>query len=116
MNLKLTITICLGLLLMVAFALRDEGTVDRIARSGGQTEGDGSAARIEMPWSTSQAPLPPPGTGDVGRDSAALPSPPEASWPTATTGAVPVYEPRSVRVEMPQQVIDPQAAANSPIR
>ncbi|UVI38708.1 hypothetical protein [Qipengyuania spongiae] len=116
MNLKLTITICLGLLLMVAVALRDEGTVDRIAQSEGTTVGDGSVARIEMPSSAAQASLSPSGTGDSAIDVAPFPSSPEAFWPPATSGTVPVYEPRSVRIEVPQQVIDPEAAADSPIR
>lgn len=116
MNLKLTIAICLGVLLMVAAVLRDDGAVDRIAEGGAPAPVEGSVVRVAIPPSGAETPIPQPGVSDVPEAGSDLPPFSGAPPFPAASGALPVYEPQPVEVEVPQQVFDPQIAADSPIR
>lgn len=116
MNLKLTIAICLGVLLMVAAVLRDDGAVDRIAEGGAPSPVEGSVVRVAIPPSGAGTSMPQPGASDVPDAGSDLPPFAGASPLPAASGALPVYQPQPVDVEVPQQVFDPQIAADSPIR
>lgn len=112
MNSKFALSIAAAVLLLVLAMLGEGGAVSNIAQAdAAQTE---QARRILSRGGDPQ-PVSAPGASSPWAVSADTPATPHGASITAAS-AIPVYEYRNVPVAIPQEIIDPDKAAASPIR
>ena len=112
MNSKFALSIAAAVMLLVLAMLGEGGAVSNIAQADtAQTE---QARRILSRGGDPQ-PVSAPGASSPWAVSADTPATPHGASITAAS-AIPVYEYRNVPVAIPQEIIDPDKAAVSPIR
>ncbi|WP_306095770.1 hypothetical protein [Qipengyuania flava] len=112
MNSKFALTIAAAVLLLVLGTMGEGGAVSNIAQAdAAQTE---QARRILSRGGDPQ-PVSAPGASLPWAVSADTPATPHGASITAAS-AIPVYEYRNVPVAIPQEIIDPDKVAASPIR
>jgi hypothetical protein len=112
MNSKFALSIAAAVMLLVLAMLGEGGAVSNIAQAdAAQTE---QARRILSRGGDPQ-PVSAPGASSPWAVSADTPATPQGASITAAS-AIPVYEYRNVPVAIPQEIIDPDKAAASPIR
>lgn len=112
MNSKFALSIAAAVLLLVLGTMGEGGAVSNIAQAdAAQTE---QARRILSRGGDPQ-PVSAPGASSPWAVSADTPATPHGASITAAS-AIPVYEYRNVPVTIPQEIIDPDKAAASPIR
>ena len=112
MNSKFALSIAAAVMLLVLAMLGEGGAVSNIAQAdAAQTE---QARRILSRGGDPQ-PVAAPGASSPWAVSADTPATPHGASITAAS-AIPVYEYRNVPVAIPQEIIDPDKAAASPIR
>ena len=112
MNSKFALSIAAAVMLLVLAILGEGGAVSNIAQAdAAQTE---QARRILSRGGDPQ-PVSAPGASSPWAVSADTPATPHGASITAAS-AIPVYEYRNVPVAIPQEIIDPDKAAASPIR
>ncbi|MEN8860306.1 hypothetical protein [Qipengyuania flava] len=112
MNSKFALSIAAAVMLLVLAMLGEGGAVSNIAQAdAAQTE---QARRILSRGGDPQ-PVAAPGALSPWAVSADTPATPHGASITAAS-AIPVYEYRNVPVAIPQEIIDPDKAAASPIR
>ena len=112
MNSKFALSIAAAVMLVVLAMLGEGGAVSNIAQAdAAQTE---QARRILSRGGDPQ-PVSAPGASSPWAVSADTPATPHGASITAAS-AIPVYEYRNVPVAIPQEIIDPDKAAASPIR
>ena len=112
MNSKFALSIAAAVLLLVLGTMGEGGAVSNIAQAdAAQTE---QARRILSRGGDPQ-PVSAPGASSPWAVSADTPATPHGASITAAS-AIPVYEYRNVPVAIPQEIIDPDKAAASPIR
>lgn len=112
MNSKFALSIAAAVMLLVLAMLGEGGAVSNIAQAdAAQTE---QARRILSRGGDPQ-PVSAPGASSPWAVSADTPATPHGASITAAS-AIPVYEYRNVPVTIPQEIIDPDKAAASPIR
>ena len=112
MNSKFALSIATAVMLLVLAMLGEGGAVSNIAQAdAAQTE---QARRILSRGGDPQ-PVAAPGALSPWAVSADTPATPHGASITAAS-AIPVYEYRNVPVAIPQEIIDPDKAAASPIR
>ncbi|OAN83015.1 hypothetical protein A8B77_00020 [Erythrobacter sp. EhN03] len=112
MNSKFALSIAAAVMLLVLAMLGEGGAVSNIAQAdAAQTE---QARRILSRGGDPQ-PVSAPGASSPWAVSADTPATPHGASITAAS-AIPVYEYRNVPVAIPQEIIDPDKAAASPIR
>ena len=109
MNTKLVLTLSALILAIVAATMGDDGAVGRLAEgkarhepmADSETENEAAddSDRAAAPIFSAFVPL----------------STAPADAPLAST-AIPVYEYRPVHIDIPQEIVNPQEAASSPIR
>ena len=111
MNSKFALSIAAAVMLLVLAMLGEGGAVSNIAQAdAAQTE---QARRILSRGGDPQ-PVSAPGASSPWAVSADTPATPHGASITAAS-AIPVYEYRNVPVAIPQEIIDPDKAAASPI-
>ena len=112
MNSKFALSIAAAVMLVVLAMLGEGGAVSNIAQAdAAQTE---QARRILSRGGDPQ-PVSAPGASSPWAVSADTPATPHGASITAAS-AIPVYEYRNVPVAIPQEIIDPDKAAASPIQ
>ena len=112
MNSKFALSIAAAVMLLVLAMLGEGGAVSNIAQAdAAQTE---QARRILSRGGDPQ-PVAAPGALSPWAVSADTPATPHGASITAAS-AIPVYEYRNVPVAIPQEIIDPDKVAASPIR
>ena len=112
MNSKFALSIAAAVMLLVLAMLSEGGAVSNIAQAdAAQTE---QARRILSRGGDPQ-PVSAPGASSPWAVSADTPATPHGASITAAS-AIPVYEYRNVPVAIPQEIIDPDKVAASPIR
>ena len=112
MNSKFALSIAAAVMLLVLAMLGEGGAVSNIAQAdAAQTE---QARRILSRGGDPQ-PVSAPGASSPWAVSADTPATPHGASITAAS-AIPVYEYRNVPVAIPQEIIDPDKAAASPIQ
>ena len=112
MNSKFALSIAAAVMLLVLAMLGEGGAVSNIAQAdAAQTE---QARRILSRGGDPQ-PVSAPGASSPWAVSADTPATPHGASITAAS-VIPVYEYRNVPVAIPQEIIDPDKAAASPIR
>ena len=112
MNSKFALSIAAAVMLLVLAMLGEGGAVSNIAQAdAAQTE---QARRILSRGGDPQ-PVSAPGASSPWAASADTPATPHGASITAAS-AIPVYEYRIVPVAIPQEIIDPDKVAASPIR
>ena len=112
MNSKFALSIAAAVMLLVLAMLGEGGAVSNIAQAdAAQTE---QARRILSRGGDPQ-PVSAPGASSPWAVSADTPATPHGASIKAAS-AIPVYEHRNVPVAIPQEIIDPDKAAASPIR
>ncbi|MEC7421666.1 MAG: hypothetical protein VX648_04670 [Pseudomonadota bacterium] len=112
MNSKFALSIAAAVMLLVLAMLGEGGAVSNIAQAdAAQTD---QARRILSRGGDPQ-PVSAPGASSPWAASADTPATPHGASITAAS-AIPVYEYRNVPVAIPQEIIDPDKAAASPIR
>ena len=112
MNSKFALSIAAAVMLLVLAMLGEGGAVSNIAQAdAAQTE---QARRILSRGGDPQ-PVSAPGASSPWAVSADTPATPHGASITAAS-AIPVYEYRIVPVAIPQEIIDPDKVAASPIR
>ena len=112
MNSKFALSIAAAVMLLVLAMLGEGGAVSNIAQAdAAQTD---QARRILSRGGDPQ-PVSAPGASSPWAASADTPATPHGASITAAS-AIPVYEYRNVPVTIPQEIIDPDKAAASPIR
>lgn len=112
MNSKFALSIAAAVMLLVLAMLGEGGAVSNIAQAdAAQTD---QARRILSRGGDPQ-PVSAPGASSPWAVSADTPATPHGASITAAS-AIPVYEYRNVPVAIPQEIIDPDKAAASPIR
>ncbi|NIJ60669.1 hypothetical protein [Qipengyuania flava] len=112
MNSKFALSIAATVMLLVLAMLGEGGAVSNIAQAdAAQTE---QARRILSRGGDPQ-PVSAPGASSPWAVSADTPATPHGASITAAS-AIPVYEYRNVPVAIPQEILDPDKVAASPIR
>ena len=112
MNSKFALSIAAAVMLLVLAMLGEGGAVSNIAQAdAAQTE---QARRILSRGGDPQ-PVSAPGASSPWAVSADTPATPHGASITAAS-VIPVYEYRNVPVAIPQEIIDPDKVAASPIR
>ena len=112
MNSKFALSIAAAVMLLVLAMLGEGGAVSNIAQAdAAQTE---QARRILSRGGDPQ-PVSAQGASSPWAVSADTPATPHGASITAAS-AIPVYEYRNVPVAIPQEIIDPDKVAASPIR
>ena len=112
MNSKFALSIAAAVMLLVLAMLGEGGAVSNIAQAdAAQTE----QARRILSRGDDPQPVSAPGASSPWAVSADTPATPHGASITAAS-AIPVYEYRNVPVAIPQEIIDPDKAAASPIR
>lgn len=112
MNSKFALSIAAAVMLLVLAMLGEGGAVSNIAQAdAAQTE---QARRILSRGGDPQ-PVSAPGASSPWAVSADTPATPHGASITAAS-AIPVYEYRNVPVAIPQEIIDPDKVAASPIQ
>ncbi len=112
MNSKLALLIAAAVMLLVLAMLGEGGAVSNIAQAdAAQTE----QARRIMSRGGDPQPVSAPGASSPWAVSADTPATPHGASITAAS-AIPVYEYRNVPVAIPQEIIDPDKVAASPIQ
>ena len=112
MNSKFALSIAAAVMLLVLAMLGEGGAVSNIAQAdAAQTE----QARRMLSRGGDPQPVSAPGASSPWGVSADTPATPHGASTTAAS-AIPVYEYRNVPVAIPQEIIDPDKAAASPIR
>ena len=112
MNSKFALSIAAAVMLLVLAMLGEGGAVSNIAQAdAAQTD---QARRILSRGGDPQ-PVSAPGASSPWAASADTPATPHGASITAAS-AIPVYEYRNVPVAIPQEIIDPDKVAASPIR
>lgn len=112
MNSKFALSIAAAVMLLVLAMLGEGGAVSNIAQAdAAQTE----QARRMLNRSGDPQPVSAPGASSPWAASADTPATPHGASITAAS-AIPVYEYRNVPVAIPQEIIDPDKVAASPIR
>jgi hypothetical protein len=112
MNSKFALSIAAAVMLLVLAMLGEGGAVSNIAQAdAAQTD---QARRILSRGGDPQ-PVSAPGASSPWAVSADTPAKPHGASITAAS-AIPVYEYRNVPVAIPQEIIDPDKVAASPIR
>lgn len=112
MNSKFALSIAAAVMLLVLAMLGEGGAVSNIAQAdAAQTE---QARRILSRGGDPQ-PVSAPGASSPWAVSADTPATPHGAS-IAAASAIPVYEYRNVPVAIPQEIIDPDKIAASPIR
>lgn len=112
MNSKFALSIAAAVMLLVLAMLGEGGAVSNIAQAdAAQTE---QARRILSRGGDPQ-PVSAPGASSPWAVSADTPATPHGAS-IAAASAIPVYEYRNVPVAIPQEIIDPDKVAASPIR
>ena len=112
MNSKFALSIAAAVMLLVLAMLGEGGAVSNIAQAdAAQTD---QARRILSRGGDPQ-PVSAPGASSPWAVSADTPATPHGASITAAS-AIPVYEYRIVPVAIPQEIIDPDKVAASPIR
>ncbi len=112
MNSKFALSIAAAVMLLVLAMLGEGGAVSNIAQAdAAQTE---QARRILSRGGDPQ-PVSAPGASSPWAASADTPATPHGASITAAS-AIPVYEYRNVPVAIPQEILDPDKVAASPIR
>ena len=112
MNSKFALSIAAAVMLLVLAMLGEGGAVSNIAQAdAAQTD---QARRILSRGGDPQ-PVSAPGASSPWAVSADTPATPHGASITAAS-AIPVYEYRNVPVAIPQEIIDPDKVAASPIR
>ena len=112
MNSKFALSIAAAVMLVVLAMLGEGGAVSNIAQAdAAQTD---QARRILSRGGDPQ-PVSAPGASSPWAVSADTPATPHGASITAAS-AIPVYEYRNVPVAIPQEIIDPDKVAASPIR
>ncbi|MEC8716180.1 MAG: hypothetical protein VXY04_13285 [Pseudomonadota bacterium] len=112
MNSKFALSIAAAVMLLVLAMLGEGGAVSNIAQAdAAQTD---QARRILSRGGDPQ-PVSAPGASSPWAASADTPATPHGASITAAS-AIPVYEYRNVPVAIPQEILDPDKVAASPIR
>ncbi|WP_306088581.1 hypothetical protein [Qipengyuania flava] len=112
MNSKFALSIAAAVMLLVLAMLGEGGAVSNIAQAdAAQTE----QARRILSRGGDLPPVSAPGASSPWAVSADTPATPHGASITAAS-AIPVYEYRNVPVALPQEIIDPDKVAVSPIR
>ena len=112
MNSKFALSIAAAVMLLVLAMLGEGGAVSNIAQAdAAQTD---QARRILSRGGDPQ-PVSAPGASSPWAVSADTPATPHGASITAAS-VIPVYEYRNVPVAIPQEIIDPDKVAASPIR
>ena len=112
MNSKFALSIAAAVLLLVLGTMGEGGAVSNIAQAdAAQTE----QARRIMSRGGDPQPVSAPGASSPWAVSADTPATPHGASITAAS-AIPVYEYRNVPVAIPQEILDPDKVAASPIR
>ena len=112
MNSKFALSIAAAVMLLVLAMLGEGGAVSNIAQAdAAQTD---QARRILSRGGDPQ-PVSAPGASSPWAVSADTPATPHGASITAAS-AIPVYEYRNVPVAIPQEIIDPDKVAASPVR
>jgi hypothetical protein len=112
MNSKFALSIAAAVMLLVLAMLGEGGAVSNIAQAdAAQTD---QARRILSRGGDPQ-PVSAPGASSPWAVSADTPATPHGASITAAS-AIPVYEYRNVPVAIPQEILDPDKVAASPIR
>lgn len=112
MNSKFALSIAAAVMLLVLAMLGEGGAVSNIAQAdAAQTD---QARRILSRGGDPQ-PVSAPGASSPWAASADTPATPHGASITAAS-AIPVYEYRNVPVAIPQEIIDPDKVAASPVR
>ena len=113
MNSKFALSIAAAVMLLVLAMLGEGGAVSNIAQAdAAQTE---QARRILSRGTGDPQPVAAPGASSPWAVSADTPATPHGASITAAS-VIPVYEYRNVPVAIPQEIIDPDKVAASPIR
>ena len=113
MNSKFALSIAAAVLLLVLGTMGEGSAVSNIAQAdAAQTD---QARRMLSQGSGDALPVSAPGASSPWAVSADTPATPHGASITAAS-AIPVYEYRNVPVAIPQEIIDPDKAAASPIR
>ena len=112
MNSKFALSIAAAVMLLVLAMLGEGGAVSNIAQAdAAQTD---QARRILSRGGDPQ-PVSAPGASSPWAASADTPATPHGASITAAS-AIPVYEYRNVPVAIPQEILDPDKVAASPVR